>query len=85
MNSKITEVNPVTDTKALTEYQQGVLADKADEVSKIQKLQAFMGTDEWLALGSAEHNRIVFKLGARNETLKVIEKQLEAFNKPLSE
>lgn len=75
----------MADTKALTDYQQGVLADKADEVSKIQKLQAFMGTDEWLALGSAEHNRIVFKLGARNETLKVIDKQLEAFNKPLSE
>lgn len=70
----------MADTKALTEYQQGVLAEKADEISKIKKLESFMGTDEWLALGSSEHNRIVFKLGARRETLKVIEKQLEAFN-----
>ncbi|WP_432755349.1 hypothetical protein [Pseudomonas sp. WMBT8] len=75
----------MADTKALTEYQQGVLAEKADEIEKIKKLEAFMGTDEWLALGSAEHNRIVFKLGARNETLKVIDKQIEAFDEPLAE
>lgn len=75
----------MADTKALTEYQQGVLAEKADEISKIKKLESFMGTDEWLALGSAEHNRIVFKLGARNETLKVIDKQIEAFDEPLAE
>lgn len=85
MNSPITKDGPMADSKALADYQQGVLADKADEVSKIQKLQAFMGTDEWLALGSAEHNRIVFKLGARNETLKVIDKQIEAFDEPLAE
>lgn len=85
MNSKITEVTPVTDTKALTAYQAGVLDEHADEYSKIKKLEAFMGSDEWLALGSEEHNRIVFKLGARRETLKVIEKQLEAFVKPLAE
>lgn len=75
----------MADTKVLTEYQQGVLAEKADEISKIKKLESFMGTDEWLALGSAEHNRIVFKLGARNETLKVIDKQIEAFEEPLAE
>lgn len=75
----------MADTKALTEYQQGVLAEKADEISKIKKLESFMGTDEWLALGSAEHNRIVFKLGARNETLKVIDKQIEAFDEPPAE
>lgn len=75
----------MADTKVLTEYQQGVLAEKADEISKIKKLESFMGTDEWLALGSAEHNRIVFKLGARNETLKVTDKQIEAFDEPLAE
>ena len=75
----------MADTKVLTDYQQGVLAEKADEIEKIKKLEAFMGTDEWLALGSAEHNRIVFKLGARNETLKVIDKQIEAFDEPLAE
>lgn len=75
----------MADTKVLTDYQQGVLAEKADEIEKIKKLESFMGTDEWLALGSAEHNRIVFKLGARNETLKVIDKQIEAFDEPLAE
>lgn len=75
----------MADTKVLTEYQNGVLDDHADEYSKIKKLEAFMGTDEWLALGSEEHNRIVFKLGARRETLKVIVKQLEAFDEPLAE
>lgn len=86
MNSTtITEAIPVSEPQVLTPYQQSIVAEQTQLADGIKQLEAFQGTDEWRDLGSEEHNRIVFKLGSMRETLKVIDKQVEAFNAPPAE
>lgn len=85
MNSPITEATPVNEPQVLTPYQQSIVAEQTQLADSIKQLETFLGTDEWCHLGQDEHNRIVFKLGSMRETLKVIDKQVEAFNAPPAE
>jgi hypothetical protein len=85
MNQPITEATAVNEPQVLTPYQQSIVAEQAKLTIDIKNLEDFLGTNEWCHLGQDEHNRIVFKLGSMRETLKVIDKQVEAFNAPPAE